>query len=197
MNINWWQARDNSYHPLDDTGGYTVNEILKGNPSSNLLVELNNHIITLNSQDNTCETESSLASARFLKWRKLNHLAKVPCREVQRPYVSFLCERRLAEKLLELKQYGIASLKGDKFVYNDLFRSKFINKIQVNLTKTIFDNGVEDCYTNFNSDIVDHVYYQYGPLDDYTYVTMIANDYGDSNSEMLETLLRVIEDNNG
>lgn len=112
---------------------------------------------------------------------------------MQRPYVDFLCPRGLADELFKLPNYGIAYVLGNQFIYNNLFRTKLMNHTKVNLTKTVFDNGVQTYYTNFHIDDVDHIYEDFGPLDNYTYVTMIANDYCDSNMAMLETLLAVIK----
>lgn len=190
-NTNWWQARDGSPHFFEE--GYTVNSILKENPSSVALIDLNRYIITIGSQDGTCESQSSLVSLKFLKWRDLEHLKEIPGREFQRPYLQFLCKRGLETELLKLQNYGIACYVDHRYVYNDLFKSKFRTATQVNFTKTVFDNEIETYYTNFNVD-GDYLDYSYGFIKDAVYVTMIANDYGDSNSDMLEALLTIVKD---
>ena len=48
-NIKWWQSRDGSHHFLGDSY-YTVDHILKENPSSESLIELSNYIITIDSK---------------------------------------------------------------------------------------------------------------------------------------------------
>ena len=138
-----------------------------------------------------CDAESSLANINFFAQRKLKHLKDIPSRELQRPSLEFLCKRGLETVLLTLQDYGIACFIDHKFVYNDLFKSKFINDTQVNFTKTVFDNGIETCYTNFNSDNDPHDMYYF--ISDFVHVTIIANEYGDSNSDMLERLLSVVK----
>jgi hypothetical protein len=194
MNNNWWESMDDTYHPLNYSY-YKVIDIFDSVDINSFLLlrELNKYIITVDSQDGSCEEESSLSPIEFIRQQKLEHLSEIPARELQRPYVDFLCEQGLANELLKLQDYGIACLHGNRFIYNDLFRSKFMNETQVNLTKAVFDNGVETYYTNFNSDSTYHIYIEFGPLDDYTFVKMIANDYCDSNSELLNTLLEVIK----
>ena len=76
-NIDWWHSHDGSPHFLGDSY-YTVDDILEKNPSSTDLIELNNYIITLDAQDDTCEAESSLSDINFIAQRKLQHLANIP-----------------------------------------------------------------------------------------------------------------------
>lgn len=159
------------------------------------MIDLNEYIITVGSQDGTCETESSLVNInagalRVIRDRK--HLKDVPARNLQRPFLQFLCKRGLETVLLSLQDYGIACFVDHRFIYNDLFKSKFRTATKVNFTKAIFDNGVEIYYTNFNAhgDYLDN---RYGFINDAVYVTMIANDYGDSSNIMLEKLLTVVK----
>jgi hypothetical protein len=192
-NTAWWEARDDTSHPLD-YALYTVDDVAKDvNPKFfSLLQKLNQYIITLDSQDGTCELISSLASPSFLQHEGLEHLAGIPSRELQRPYVDFLCDRKLIKKLLQLSDYGIACIIDEEFKYNDAFRSQFRTPIQVNLTKTVFENGVETYYTNFNSDVAEDQEDEFGPFTDYTFVTMIALDYGASGEAMLSRLLSIV-----
>ncbi len=64
----------------------------KQNPENYRLIELNQYVVTLDSQCE-CKSELSLCDVTFLQQFGLQSFSNVMGYDVQRPYVEFLCTR--------------------------------------------------------------------------------------------------------
>jgi hypothetical protein len=211
FNRKWWNLELGGYHILD-YGYYTVDDIVKENKYANKLKELNNKIVTIDSQDETSDIESSKAHINFLDQHNMRYLKDVLCKEYQRPYLDFFCTKKQLEKIKKLDNDKI----GYCYVYmddihneiniNDVLKNMMDDRRRVNLTKVVFDNGEKIEYTNlhlnddFKSngiDVLDKV--DKKELDNIVFVCFVYDHYGyndnyESNMDkMCKFLIKLLE----
>lgn len=106
LNSKWWNTKGAKYkdHPLlKYVSYYDKNDILKENPLSIKLIELNNYVITYGSQDSKFNNPS-ICNSRYIKWlidtndtfviNRIIKYKKVKAVTLQRTYIQMWCKNK-------------------------------------------------------------------------------------------------------
>lgn len=208
-NSKWWQleastAQDNPFSDYDRT------EIINDNGSPDVIVRLNCHIITTNSQCGKFTSQPTIPHPEYVKFVEARDGVSVGkldgclCAEHHRPYLCALVDRRSADRFpAVLSNFAVMIDDSSKIFPNLTFNSmRDSTGHGVNVTKSEFfePNGKLVC-TLFPTNIWavpswDKNQFRGVPrsaLEDAVMVTVIGREYRDDGGQMLHAILGLFE----
>ncbi len=135
INAEWWKTPGSKGddHPVAVlASGYDRDDILSENPDAGELIELNKYVITVDSQDYSCDSKFSTAHPDFIKWINQRYDKNYPeenteALTLQVPYIGLILRTKDAKKIIRSSSFDnfyVAYFDGKKKYWNRLLGTR-------------------------------------------------------------------------
>lgn len=195
-NRDWWRTPGSlACHSPVEGMGYDRDEIMQENHYSDVIVRLNEHLITVESQCGRFDSQPVVPNREFLLWREEadqlepGSLTGLLSAEYQRPYLMAIVSQPLQKRFqIEHPTIGIMINYGSFAFLNQTYREMMWGEGGlVNVTRVNFQTPEgtllhTSCPTNV-----------WRSPEDHTIVTFVGSEYRDDNEQMLRTILDLCE----